>query len=63
MASPEDLESRTEPASQRRRDEARQEGRVTFSAELAGGLLLLADHIAAAAWPVSAWTASIWLRI
>jgi flagellar biosynthesis protein FlhB len=41
MAAPEDLDSRTEPASQRRRDEARQEGRVTFSAELAGGLLLL----------------------
>jgi flagellar biosynthetic protein FlhB len=45
MAEPEDLESRTEPATQRRRDEARQEGRVTFSAELASGLLLLASTI------------------
>src|SRR5262245_51321347 len=42
MAGPEDFESRTEPATQRRRDEARQQGRVAFSSELVGGLLLLA---------------------
>jgi flagellar biosynthetic protein FlhB len=45
MAGPEDLDSRTEPATQRRRDEARQEGRVTFSPELASGLLLLASAL------------------
>jgi flagellar biosynthetic protein FlhB len=45
MATPEDLESRTEPATQRRRDEARDQGRVTFSAELVGGLLLLSATV------------------
>jgi flagellar biosynthetic protein FlhB len=49
MATPEDLDSRTEPATQRRREEARQEGRVTFSAELGGGLLLLAATVLLAA--------------
>jgi flagellar biosynthetic protein FlhB len=49
MASPEDLDSRTEPATQRRRDEARDQGRVTFSPELSGGLLLLAGTLLLAA--------------
>jgi flagellar biosynthesis protein FlhB len=49
MATPEDLDSRTEPATQRRRDDARQEGRVTFSPELGGGLLLLASAVLLAA--------------
>ena len=35
-------ESGTEAATPRRREEARQQGRVAFSAELSGGLLLLA---------------------
>ncbi len=49
MATPEDLESRTEPATQRRREEAREQGRVAFSGELAGGLLLLAGVVLLAA--------------
>src|SRR5260370_36407355 len=38
----EDLESRTEPATPRRREEARKQGQVAFSAELAASLVLLA---------------------
>ncbi len=38
----EDLESRTEPATPRRREEARQQGQVAFSAELAAALVLVA---------------------
>src|SRR5271166_929922 len=49
MAAPEDLDARTEPATQRRRDEARQQGRVTFSGELSGGVLLLAAMVLLAA--------------
>src|SRR5262249_22012108 len=37
----EDFESRTEAPTPRRREEARQQGRVAFSPELVGGLILL----------------------
>lgn len=42
---PEDFDSRTEPATQRRREEAREKGQVAFSTELIGGLLLLTAMI------------------
>jgi flagellar biosynthetic protein FlhB len=45
MAESDDYDSRTEPATQRRRDEAREQGRVAYSSELVGGLLLLASMI------------------
>jgi flagellar biosynthetic protein FlhB len=46
---PEDFaQSRTEPPTQRRREESRQQGQVAFSAELSNGLLLLAG--VAALW-------------
>src|SRR5579871_4792019 len=45
MATPEDFDSRTEPATQRRREEVRREGQVAFSGELSGGLLLLATTV------------------
>jgi flagellar biosynthetic protein FlhB len=38
----EDQESRTEPATPRRREEARQRGQVAFSAEMGAGLVMLA---------------------
>ena len=38
----EDFESRTEPATPHRREEARKQGQVAFSAELAASLVLLA---------------------
>src|SRR5207302_11087555 len=38
----EDFESRTEPATPHRREEARKQGQVAFSAELAAALVLLA---------------------
>jgi flagellar biosynthetic protein FlhB len=41
----EDQESRTEPATPRRREEARQQGRVPFSAELGASLGLLAGVV------------------
>eukprot|EP01136_Pigoraptor_vietnamica_P024115 Opistho-1_new@6777 len=57
MAEEVDEESKTEDPTPRRREEARRQGRVPFSAEAVGSLVLLAGTIGLANFGIDLWDA------
>ena len=56
MADEADAESKTEDPTPRRRDEARRQGRVPFSAELVGSMVLLAGVLGINSMGLDIWT-------